>query len=84
MLRVHRGISKMCVLVGHWQEEKKAVSIESASKMNKQNTMFFVIERHFKLFEGQQCLPGLNLWNNTNINPKNNEIIYQLIKKLNW
>ena len=44
--------------------------------------MFYVFEKHFKLFEGQQCLSGLDLWNNININPINNEIIYQLIKKL--
>lgn len=57
-------------------------SIESARKIGKQNKMFYVIDKHFKLFEGQQCLPGLDLLNNTNSNSKTHEIIYQSIKKL--
>lgn len=52
------------------------------NKIGKQNKMFYVIDKDFKLFEGQQCLPGLDLLNNTNFNSKTHEIIYQPIKKL--
>lgn len=62
-----------------WQRDNRKKQL---GPLKAQKNMFYVFEKHFKLFEGQQCLPGLDLWNNTNINPVNNEIIYQLIKKL--
>lgn len=77
MYIIHQGVP--LYMFTDTEEFKKDGSIEPG-KILKQNV--FVIERHLQLFEGQQHVPSFNLLSNTIINPKNNEIIYQLIKKL--
>lgn len=44
-------------------------------------TKYFIIDKHFKLFQGQQRLLGVDVLNNTNFNSKTHEIKYQPIKK---
>lgn len=34
-------------------------------------TKYFITDKHLKLFQGQQCLLGVDLLNNINFNSKN-------------
>lgn len=48
---------KVLRLTGKREERKNTGFIESTRHLEKEKETFHVIEKHFKLLEGQHCLP---------------------------